>query len=181
MNYRILFGVLVVMLLAVTVMGCKKESKIVPPEVAAAPAKDVRQKTVEKTDDILVRGETDLKLVNDLKCDVQGDKGIFSFRLVNPTSTAYTLRPVGLLEADLNPLKIKVNGRVFDYTYCKDGDVMTLAPGASKTCTREFIPTEITTGKFVIRTGVSELGVPAENRLLISSSDFTTELVFKCE
>ncbi len=182
MDIKRILGICVIVLLVITAFGCRKKEPL-SPEALAKPAVAIKEKTMEVPTDVLNWGKSTLKLVDQIKCDIQGEKGLFSFKLSNPTDKTYVLRNVGTLETGVNPIKMKVNGRLFDYKYCRDGgaDVMTLTPGASRTCTREFSPTEITAGDFVIRTGVTKLGTLVENRLFVMSSDFTTELLFKCE
>ncbi len=183
MDYKKLLGTLVILVLVVTVFGCKKkEAPALTPEELAKPAKEVREKTVA-TEEVLARSESTMKIIDNIKCDLQGEKGLFSFKLYNPTEKTYTLEKVNMLDTAVNPLKVKVNGRVFDYKYCRDGagDVASLTPGASRICTRDFVPGEVTVGEFIIRTGISALGTPAENRILVQSIDFTSELLFKCD
>lgn len=182
MDYKKFLGTLIILVLVITAFGCKKKESPLTPEELAKPAKEVREKTVE-TEDVLARSESSMKIVDNIKCDLQGEKGLFSFKLYNPTEKTYTLGRVSVLDSTANPLKVKVNGRVFDYQYCRDGegDVTTLVPGASRICTREFVPGEVTVGEFIIRTGLSKLGTPVENRILVQSGDFTSELLFKCD
>lgn len=180
MNIKRSLGICVILLLIITAFGCRK--KELSPESLLKPAIAVKEKTMAVPTDVLDWGKSTLKLVEEIKCDIKGGKGLFSFKLSNPTDKTYVLRNVGVLETGVNPIKMKVNSRLFDYKYCRDGaDVATLAPGASIICTREFTPTETTTGDFIIKSGVTKLGAPAENRLFIISNDFTTEIVFKCD
>lgn len=183
MDVKKLLGTLFILVLVITAFGCKKEVKPLSPEEAAKPAKDIREKTVTVEEDVLGWGKSTLKVVSDLKCDVQGEKGLFSFKLSNPTDTTYVMKKVSAFETNINPLKIKINGRVFDYSYCRDGgaDVTTLEPGAVRICTREFAPTDVNIGDFMIRTGMTKLGTPVENRMLVMTSDFTSEVMFKCD
>ncbi len=181
MDIKRILGICVIVLLVITAFGCRKKEPL-SPEALAKPAVAVKEKTMAVPTDVLDWGKSTLKLVDEIKCDTQGGKGLFSFKLSNPTDKTYVLRNVGALETGVNPIKMKVNSRLFDYKYCRDGaNVATLAPGSSIICTREFAPTETTTGDFIIKTGVTKLGAPAENRLFIISNDFTTEIVFKCD
>ena len=193
-------GILIFLLIVIFLIGCKKEAPEAPvvaeePEAPVAPepvetpiveveaeAEPEEPEEPEMPEDgeyIISRIEAPHgRMIISLMCDATNNE--FKVVLTNPTDKNFSLERITALRASAENKVVvtaTVNGRVIiDLdTLC---GAKVLGPGETVTCEKTFVPN--VQSRFLIRSGMDELGKTLINYFRLKTQEGNHDVKFKC-
>jgi len=193
-------GILIFLLIVIFLIGCKKEAPEAPvvaeePEAPVAPepvetpiveveaeAEPEEPEMPEMPEDgeyIISRIEAPHgRMITSLMCDATNNE--FKVVLTNPTDKNFSLERITALRASAENKVVvtaTVNGRVIiDLdTLC---GAKVLGPGETVTCEKTFVPN--VQARFLIRSGMDELGKTLINYFRLKTQEGNHDVKFKC-
>ena len=198
-------GILIFLLITIFLIGCKKEAPEAPvvaeeeapvapepvetpiveveaeaePAVAAEPVVAAEPEMPEDGEYIISRIEAPHgRMIISLMCDATNNE--FKVVLTNPTDKNFSLERISALRASAENKVVvtaTVNGRVIlDLdTLC---GAKVLGPGETVTCEKTFVPN--VQARFLIRSGMDELGKTLINYFRLKTQEGNHDVNFKC-
>jgi len=191
-------GILIFLIIVIFLIGCKKEAPEAPvvveePEAPVAPepvetpiveaeAEPEEPEMPEMPEDgeyIISRIEDPHgRMITSLMCDATNNE--FKVVLTNPIDKTFSLERITALRASAEnkvAVTATVNGRVI-----LDLDILcgaqVLGPGETVTCEKTFVPN--VQGRFLMRTGMDELGKTLINYFRLKTQEGNHDVNFKC-
>jgi len=195
-------GILIFLIIVIFLIGCKKEAPEAPvvaeePEAPVAP-EPVETPPVEtppvETPIVEAEAEPEMpedgeyiisriedphgRMITSLMCDATNNE--FKVTITNPIDKTFSLERISALRASAEnkvAVTATVNGRVIlDLdTLC---GAKVLGPGETVTCEKTFVPN--VQSRFLMRTGMDELGKTLINYFRLKTQEGNHDVNFKC-